>query len=202
MDSKVIETANIYDFDDTIYKGDTFIDLLKYSFLRHPFLLLNSIFKTIPLYFKYKKNSIPFERVKETLLSFLFKINNKDKYIKKFINSKKENIKTWYINNQKENDIIISASYEIWIKPFCNEIGIKNVIATKTDNIGNIIGKNCKREEKVRRLNEEFPNIVIDESYSDSQTDIPMLEVAKKAFVVEDDILVPYDKNYNFIMKR
>ena len=202
MDSKVIETANIYDFDDTIYKGDTFIDLLKYSFLRHPFLLLNSIFNTIPLYFKYKKNSIPFERVKETLLSFLFKINNKDKYIKKFINSKKGNIKTWYINNQKENDIIISASYEIWIKPFCNEIGIKNVIATKTDNIGNIIGKNCKREEKVRRLNEEFPNIVIDESYSDSQTDIPMLEVAKKAFVVEDDILVPYDKNYNFIMKR
>lgn len=193
---------NIYDFDDTIYDGDTFVDIIKYSLVKHPLITLGSIFKTIPLFKKYKKKKIEFEQVKEVLLSFLFKIKNRDEYIDKFIESKKNKIKKWYYENQKENDLIISASYELWIKPFCNKIGIKNVIATRTDNNGRIIGKNCKREEKVRRLYELFPNAKIIESYSDSASDIPMLEIAKKPFVVENDNVIPYSKNYNFKVKR
>lgn len=189
---------NIYDFDDTIYAGDTMVDILKYSIVRHPFLVLSSILNTIKCYLKYKNKKAPFENVKESLLSFLFKINNREEYINKFIDSKKHKIKKWYKANQKEDDIIISASYELWIKPFCNKIGIKNVIATITDENGKILGKNCKREEKVRRLYEEFPNIKVNESYSDSKTDIPMLEIAKKPFIVEGNNLIKYTKDYNF----
>lgn len=189
---------NIYDFDDTIYTGDTMIDILKYSIVRHPFLVLSSILKTIKYYLRYKNKKAPFENVKENLLSFLFKIKNREEYINKFIESKKHKIKKWYLENQKEDDIIISASYELWIKPFCNKIGIKNVIATITDENGKILGKNCKREEKVRRLYEEFPNIKVNESYSDSKTDIPMLEIAKKPFIVEKNNLIEYTKDYIF----
>lgn len=189
---------NIYDFDDTIYAGDTMADLFKYSIVRHPILVKISIFNAIKYYNKYKKGLVNFEVVKENLLSFLFKIKNRDEYINKFIESKKHKIKKWYKANQKDDDIIISASYELWIKPFCNKIGIKNVIATKTDDNGKILGKNCKREEKVRRLYEEFPNIKVNESYSDSKTDIPMLEIAKSPFIVEGNNLIEYTKDYNF----
>ena len=193
---------NIYDFDDTIYSGDTFRDLLKYSLVRHPFITINSLFRGLVLINKYKKGLISFERVKETLLSFMFKIKNKEEYINKFINSKLHKIKKWYKDYQKDDDIIISASYELWIKPFCNKIGIKNVIATKTDKEGNIIGKNCKSEEKVRRLYEEYPNIIVNNAYSDSSADIPMLEIAKQAYIVEGDRLIKYEKGYNFKINR
>lgn len=189
---------NIYDFDDTIYAGDTMVDIFKYSIVRHPILVIRSIFNAIKYYQKYKKGIINFELFKENLLSFLFKIKNREEYINQFINSNIYKIKDWYKANQKDDDIIISASYELWIKPFCNKIGIKNVIATKTDDNGKILGKNCKREEKVRRLYEEFPNIKVNESYSDSKTDIPMLEIAEKPFIVEGNNLIEYTKDYNF----
>ena len=187
---------NIYDFDDTIYDGDTFVDIIKYSLIRHPLITITSIFKTVPPFIKYKKKTTSFEEVKETLLSFLFKIENKEEYINQFIDSKKHKIKKWYYENQKDNDLIISASYELWIRPFCNEIGIKNVIATKTDKNGKIIGKNCKRDEKVKRLYECYPNAKIIESYSDSKTDIPMLEIALKPFIVKKDELIPYNSSF------
>ena len=189
---------NIYDFDDTIYAGDTMKDIFKYSIIRHPILVIKSIFKSKKYLKKYKKGLVPFEIVKENLLSFLFKIKNREEYINKFIDSNKHKIKKWYLENQKDDDIIISASYELWLKPFCNKIGIKNVIATKTDENGKIVGKNCKREEKVRRLYEEFPNIKVNESYSDSETDVPMLEIAKNPFVVEGDKLLKYEKQFHF----
>ena len=44
---------NIYDFDDTIYAGDTMKDIFKYSAVRHPILLIKSIFKSRVYYNKY-----------------------------------------------------------------------------------------------------------------------------------------------------
>lgn len=189
---------NIYDFDNTIYEGDTFVDIIKYSFVRHPFKVLKSSIKTIKYYNQYKKNNISFEIVKETLLSFLFTIKDREDYINNFINKNKYKIKDWYKNNQKNDDIIISASYDIWIRPFCEAIGIKNVIATKTDENGKIIGKNCKRKEKVKRLYNEYPDIIVNESYSDSSSDIPMLELGKKSFVVDHNKVYDYYKGYRF----
>ena len=107
-------------------------------------------------------------------------------------------IKPWYINRKSDNDIIISASYEIWIMQFCRRLGIKYVIATKTDSEGKIIGKNCKGIEKLKRLANVIPNAVIVSAYSDSSCDIPILEAARTAYVVEGDKLITYTKGYQF----
>ena len=183
---------NIYDFDNTIYKGDTNIDLILYSFVRHPFSVSISLIKTIFIYIKYKRKLVSFEKVKEVMLSFLFKIKDLDKYLDKFVDSHLKNIKSWYIKNHKDDDIVISASYELWVKKFCNKINIKNVIGTVTDNKGNIIGKNCKNKEKINRLNKEFPGIKINNAYSDSLDDISMFEVSTKAYLVKGNELIKY----------
>lgn len=187
---------NIYDFDNTIYKGDTGVDIVLYSFKRYPFKVIKCIIKGLKLKKKYK--SFNDKNVKEALFSFLFEIDNLDKYINSFIDSHIKNIKDWYLKQQKENDTIISASYDLWINPFCKRLGINNVICTNVNNNGHIIGKNCKSEEKVKRFKKEFPNIKVNESYSDSSTDIPMLLLGKKAFIVEGNNLIPYKKDYKF----
>lgn len=186
---------NILDFDNTIYKGDTSKDIIKFSLVRHPILTINSILKTIPIYIKYILKKTTFEHVKTSLFSFLYKIDNLENYIDEFINIKINNIKNWYKNRNKKNDIIISASLELWIIPFCKKIGINNIIATKTDNKGNIIGLNCRGREKVSRLKKEYPNIIVNEAYGDSKSDIPMLELAKKAYLVKGEKLIEYKRD-------
>ena len=189
---------NIYDFDDTIYDGDTSTDLVKWGLRKHPIITLKSLLKAYKLNKEYKKGKIPFERVKEVLLSFIFKTKDTNEFIKSFVKKHMKNIKPWYKDIQTENDIIATASYEIWINAFAKELGIKYVIGTKVDENGNIIGKNCKREEKVVRLKEAFPKAEFNNSYSDSSVDIPILELSKKAYVVEGNNLIPYKKGYKF----
>ena len=189
---------NIYDFDDTIYNGDTNRDILMYGFKKHPFLVLKALKKAKKLQNDYKRGVIEFERVKEAMLSFIFEIKNYPKFINDFVDSHMKNIKPWYLNRRTQNDIIISASYELWVSQFCKRLGIKYVIATKTDGEGKIIGKNCKGPEKLRRLATVIPNAVIVSAYSDSSCDIPILDVAKTAYVVEGDKLITYTKGYKF----
>ncbi len=189
---------NIYDFDNTIYNGDTNRDIIVYSIKRHPINVIISLIKSKKLYKKYKKGLIEFKDVKEVMLSFLFKINNLDEYLDKFVDKHLKNIKYWYYNQQKNDDVIISASYEIWIKKFCDRLGIKNVIATKTDDNGKIIGKNLKGEEKVIEFKKQFNNEVVECAYSDAKIDLPMLGLAKKSYVVKGNKIIPYTKNYKF----
>ena len=189
---------NLYDFDNTIYDGDSCHDLVIYGLRKHFFLAIKSVIKAGFLNKKYKKNEIPFEIVKENLLSFIYKIDNYKEFINDFVDSHMNRIKPWYKKIQTKNDILLTASFDLWIDIFAKKIGINHVIATKTDENGHIIGKNCKTNEKVRRLKKEFPNKKFTCAYSDSSADIPILELAKNAYVVEGNELIPYKKGYNF----
>ena len=196
------KNRNKYEFDNTIYKGDTNKDILLYSFKKHPFKVIKALNKTKKLERDYKRGLITFERVKEAMLSFLFEIDDLNGYIEKFVCSHMKNIKPWYLSRKTDYDIVISASYELWIIPFCKKLGIKYVLATKTDKDGHIIGKNCKGEEKVKRLASTIPNAQIITSYSDSESDLPILNIAKTAYVVEGNKLIPYVKGYKFKNKN
>lgn len=186
---------NIYDFDNTIYNGDTNVDLILYSFYHHPLIVIESLFSVIIPFIKYKRNKIQFEQVKEKMLSFLFKIKDLEVYLNKFVDKNMHNIKPWYLENKKDNDIIISASYELWIKLFCDRLNVKHYISTITNKNGKIVGKNCSGNEKVVRLHKEYPNIKINNAYSDSFDDVPMLKLAKKAYFVKKNKLIEFDFN-------
>ena len=187
---------NLYDFDNTILKGDSSKRFFFYSLLRHPLIVLLSLFKTLVEVIKlvFKKSS--FSKIKSTLFSYVKYISNLDDYMDKYASKNIHRVKNFYFDNQKDNDVIISASFEFIVKPFCDKLGIKNLIATKyyTKN-GKIIGVNCKGKEKVRRFYEIYPkDTVIEEAYSDSLSDIPMLELAKKPYIVEKNIIKDYLK--------
>lgn len=182
---------NLYDFDNTIIKGDSSIKLIKYSFVRHPIMLTISSFKAS---LELIKGS-DLGNIKSELFSFVKKIPDLDNYINKFILKNKKHIKKFYLERQKDEDVVISASFDFIIIPFCHSIGINNVIATKYDTKkGCIIGKNCKGEEKVKRFNELYKNAKVFEAYSDSLSDIPMFKLAKKAYLVKNEEIIPYEE--------
>ena len=102
-------------------------------------------------------------------------------------------IKPFYPAQQREDDVIISASPLFLLQPACDRLGIRCLMASNVDpHTGVYDGINCHGEEKVRRFREKYGNCEIDEFYSDSYSDTPLAKVAKKAFIVKGDTLTEW----------
>lgn len=182
---------NVYDFDGTIYAGESNRDLIFFTLNKHPFLVIKSLVSSLGLFIKYKFKKTSFERVKESMLSFVFKIDNYDRFIDLFVEKNINKIKKFYLENQKDDDVLLSASYDLWINKFAKKLGINNVISTKVDKDGKIIGKNCKGKEKVKRF-KEFTNKEIKCAFGDRESDKYILNEAKEAYMVKGNKLVKY----------
>ena len=186
---------NIYDFDDTIFDGDSSVNFIKYSIVRHPFIVLFSVVKFFKELVKYLFGKSNKGLLKSELFSFVKYIDNLDEYMDKYVLKYQKNIKNFYLEQQKEDDVVISASFDFIVRPFCEKLGIKTIIATKYDTKnGCIIGNNCKGKEKIVRFKKVFKNPKVECAYSDSLSDIPMFEIAKKAYLVKKDQLIPFEK--------
>ena len=180
---------NVYDFDETIYDGDSTVDFVKYSIIHQPKVLI--YFPKIAIYgLLFVLKLIPKLKFKETLYGYFKGINDMYSFVEEYVNKHLSNIKQWYLDNQKEDDVIISASPEFIVKNYCEKIGIKYVMASKVNKYtGKYDGDNCWGEEKVRRFYEMFPNGKIDNFYSDSYSDTPLAKLATKAYIVKKNEL-------------
>lgn len=175
---------NVYDFDKTIYDGDSTLDFYKYCVIHYPKILLCLPKQGIG-FFKYKLKKIDKTAFKECFYCFLQKVSDTDNVVSDFWDTKEKNIKEWYINQQRDDDIVISASPEFLLKEICNRIGVNKLIASKVDaHSGKYEGVNCYGKEKVYRFEKEV-NGKIDCFYSDSFSDKPMMQLAKKSFIVK-----------------
>jgi len=183
---------NTYDFDKTIYINDSSLDFFFFCLWRYPGAVLrilpNLAWKSI----KYLLKKCDFLELKECVFSYLKYIPDISDTVNVFWNEKWSGIGQWYLNQRKDDDIIISASPEFLVKPAGIRLGVE-VIATKmNNNTGKICGLNCHDEEKIRRFFEAHPGAVTEEFYSDSDNDIPMAKLAKKAFKVDHGKISPW----------
>ncbi len=93
--------------------------------------------------------------------------------------------KGWYLNQNANSDVVISASPEFLLQSICNRLGV-SLIASKVDpSTGQFTVKNCHGQEKVKRFTELYPNETIDEFYTDSKSDYPFAALAKKVYLVK-----------------
>ncbi|MCI5773549.1 MAG: haloacid dehalogenase-like hydrolase [Erysipelotrichaceae bacterium] len=180
---------NVYDFDDTIYDGDSTADFVKYSFCHRPktLLCLPKIGITGLLFVLHLVDKMTF---KKTLYSYFRYIPDMDDFVDEYVEKHLHNIKPWYYAQQRSDDVVISASPLFIVKRFCDKIGIKNCMASNVDpHTGKYDGENCWGPEKVKRFYASFPQGVIDNFYSDSYSDDPLAKLAKKAFIVKGNDL-------------
>lgn len=183
---------NVYDFDNTIYNGDSTKDFYVFAVKRHKkiLLLLPSLSLAFFKYYVFKKGTKT--KFKEKMYRFL-NYCDIDKDVKDFWDKHIVNMKRWYKAQQKEDDLIISASPEFLLKPLEKILGFK-VIASKVDkHSGKYSGNNCYWDEKVTRFYEIYPDGEIDEFYSDHYSDEPLAKEAKEAFIVDKDEIIPWD---------
>lgn len=175
---------NVYDFDGTIYDGDSTVDFFLFALKRQP-SLLRFVPKQAWGFLLYGTKRIDKTKLKEYFFSFLPAIDAGE-LTEAFWDRNEGKILDWYLMQQKPDDIIISASPAFLLQPICGRLGIKCLIASEVDpKTGAFTGENCRGPEKVRRLEAEFHVTHIDSFYSDSQSDLPLAQIANKAFLVE-----------------
>lgn len=177
---------NIYDFDNTIYEGDSTRDFYFYTLRKKP-----QIIKYLPMqgyyFIKFALGIISKTQFKEKFYTFFKSIDNMDAFLEDFWKIHKKNLKKWYFDIQRPDDFIISASPEFLLEPICKKVGIVNLYASRVDkNTGKYNGLNCWGEEKVRRLR-EVTDEEAEDFYSDSYSDTPLAKIAKSAYMVKGD---------------
>ena len=175
---------NVYDFDKTIYNGDSTIDFYLYCIKKHPkiiFCLPRQIYGAI----RYMLKIIDKTKFKEEFYCFLSRLNNIDLLVSRFWDVNQNKLKKWYKEIKKDDDLIISASPEFLLAEICKREKIDRLIASKVDKKnGNYIGKNCYGEEKVNRYKNVYKDCAIDNFYSDSRSDQPLANLAQNSFLV------------------
>lgn len=184
---------NIYDFDNTIYDGDSTADFYLFSLKRHKKIatLAPSLFGAVTKFYVFKKGTkTDFKQVMYRFLRYC----DIDRDIADFWETHQKNIKKFYIEQQQSDDVIISASPEFLLEPIIKKLNIKTLMASRVDKHSGIYdGINCHGKEKVRRFYEVFPDGKIDKFYSDSYSDTPLAEIADKAYIVKGEELSEWE---------
>jgi HAD superfamily hydrolase (TIGR01490 family) len=186
----------LFDFDGTITSRDTLLDIALYS--KGPMLFFLTICRLVPSFFFFKFKKISNHQFKEKFLELFFKGNSlttfeklcleyTEKRLPKIIRSKALK-KIRDLKNENIELAIVSASPELWIKPWAQLNGFSRVIATELEFengvlTGKLGGLNCYGYEKAERVKQNYN---IDDYYilafGDSRGDKELLELAKEPY--------------------
>jgi len=184
MRDELLEVS-IFDFDFTIYDGDSTLDFFLFCVRKYPAILrfLPLQLWAAVLFVLGRKTRTEF---KSSFLVFMIGISDTDECVDEFWKKNIKKIKSWYLERHREDDIIISASPDFLLTPLAKSLGVKDIIATRVDiRSGALVGENCRGPEKLRRFREKYKDTGIREVYSDHMSDLPLMEEARKAFLVK-----------------
>lgn len=176
---------NVYDFDKTIFDGDSTAKFYLYCIKKYPAVIkhLPSMATAFTKYYALKKGTKT--QCKEVFYRFLREIPDVDEAVAEFWRKNRTGIFSWYENTKKSDDVIISASPEFLLEGICRELGVKKLMASRVDKkTGIYTGENCHGEEKVRRFYKSYPDCKIDSFFSDSVSDLPLAKISEKAFAI------------------
>jgi phosphoserine phosphatase/putative flippase GtrA len=182
---------DVYDFDHTIYRGDSSFDFFIFILRKKPYLaaLLPVQLWGIMLYLFHLIT-------KETMKSYFFmfvRFISVEAMTIRFWEKHIGKIKLWYLRQKQNTDVIISASPKFLLAPVVRDYLHCTLIASEIDpKTGAYNGKNCWGDEKARRFKDIYPNAKIDRFYSDSYSDAPLAGIAHQSFMVKGDDIVPW----------
>lgn len=185
-----------FDFDGTLTSKDTMIELLKFA--KGKFRFYAGLTVLSPVLLAYKTRLLSNQRAKEIMLSFYLKgmsVEDFDCICKDFAATRLPALfrkpALLELRRHLQNGtqvVIVSASPENWILPWCQQFNIK-CIATKLKSrngklSGKIAGRNCHGNEKVKHILKKYNLSHYSKiyAYGDTPDDLPMLSLATESF--------------------
>ena len=178
---------NVYDFDNTIYDGESCFDLFKFYIKKDPSLLRYTpiVMKGFSLYQKGADFNAIVEKLSPILEKKLRELDYENEP-REFWDAHMHKIKPFYKEIQREDDLIITASPDFHIAEIAKRLGIKNYLTTVVDAQNGKILFPCIRSNKIIAFKKQYGDKEIENFYTDSpENDAPLIALAKHAFVVK-----------------
>lgn len=168
MKKEEIKEVDIYDFDQTVVPYDSGTLFVFYCLIHYPWIIIfvPIVLATAILMITH---IISFTNFKKICYIFVPLIPLK-KAVVSFWDKHEKDVHPWF-NERTRYTIVISASPDFLLKEIQNRLGFEKLICTKHNRkTGIIIGKNCRDDEKVKRLYKEYgrDEIKVMDVYSDS----------------------------------
>lgn len=193
-----MEQKNLYDFDKTIIKKDSFSSFY-FFMLKKRIWLCWHFFVVLFWGIMYVLRISKIERLKESMLFPLRFFKEKQKLLNQFADVAKNWCFDYYKNQMSPFDVVCSASPTFLVKAIMQQInpkavvlGSEMILETQKFEKGS---KNCKGQQKVLVLKNFFKNQTqnFENAFSDSLSDVPILCLAKNAFLVKNGKPLPFD---------
>lgn len=189
----------VFDFDNTIYNGESGMDIFLYYLRRDPKGVAKYVRKFMEGFIKYKRHLITIDEIKTEYASFVKeyfqRITDVEADFEQFWDINEKNIKSFYPKIQKEDDIIVSACPMCLLSVMTERLGVKNVIASELNPKTGEIGEICYHDNKVKMFKKVYGDVEIDEFYTDSMSDKPLMDISKTVFLVDGDKLIKIKKD-------
>lgn len=188
---------DIYDFDKTIVPFDSGSLFCGYCLLHYPYLILLLPIAVpvllIALLLMLTK-IISFTDFKKLCFMFVPFIPL-EKAVKGFWDKHERQVHKWFFN-RKRYSVVISASPDFLLEEISSRLDFDKLICTRHNKkTGAIIGENCRDEEKVKRLYQEFDKnkINVIDVYSDSiKHDKPIFSLGNNCYHIVNGEKVPF----------
>ncbi len=191
-----------FDFDDTLSKGDSIFPFLLYC-IKRGLAPKHQLFKAAAGFLRWKIQPSSGRAVKEMTLSFIKgrTVDEMDRISRDYFRDVQQKFffedaapELFRLREQGAKIVVVSASSDLYMKILPEFLPIDAVISTVCEvqdgKYTGKIGKNCKGEEKVRRINAwlESQGLCIDKEksagYGDSPSDAYMMRLTARPNLV------------------
>lgn len=178
---------NVFDFDNTLYHGESSVDLAIFMIRnnRKIILWLPKIFFNL---LRYKLCLIGRERIEELINSFMQNVLRSREEVlgitEEFWQKHLHRLDTALISRIRSDDVIVSAGPSFLLEAISDRLGTKNLICSEVDFDRMCVARLCFGSSKAVRFREVYGDAGIESFYTDSYNDRPLMELAERVFIV------------------
>lgn len=180
---------NVYDFDKTIYPVDSTAQFYMWCLRRYP-ACRRTLGHTAWAFFLMGTRLKTKTRCKEIFYRFLRHVPTDAPEL--FWQEHIGDIRPWFHEQRRADDLIISASPEFLLAPAARMLEFALLASPVEQATGRYLGENCHGAEKVLRFREAYGGARVEGFWSDSRSDAPMAALAEKAWLVKNGVPQPW----------
>lgn len=177
----------VFDFDNTLYNGESAIDFVLYLIKGNKKILLWLPRIGIGL-LKYKMCLVGKDAIESQLNAFLKFVATDGRDLKEtvadFWSKYEKNLKPELCKLVEKGDAIITGSPWFLIDGIKEKLGTSNLICSDFDMVNYHINYLNYGENKVKKYHEAYGDKLIDAFYTDSYNDQPMMDISKEVYLV------------------
>ncbi len=179
---------NVYDFDNTIYDGESCFHLFLFYLRRDPGLL-RLLPQVVHAFARYKKGEVTAEAFLRQYAPLveekLRQIPDLEADMAAFWDRHMRRIKPFYARQRQPDDLIVTAAPDFSMREICRRLDVRHCLATRVEpGTCRILHFNLQ-ERKIDALRQAYPDAQIDKFYTDSaENDAPLIALAREAYLV------------------